>query len=155
MKLFVLAILAIPSLSFAFPNCEEGNSIPAERKAEVIAIGAGWMSNAIYCDFGTYQILAPKDNSSTEIVMFKNGKLFIMHQKGFGINLFQSYGKSDPIPYVTVQDWDNDGIFERLDYSLVDNNGRVIGHVQDKQMDGNSKTTNYNKKHNKALQSDR
>ena len=145
MKRFVLAIMAVPAICFAFPNCQEGDAIPVVRKAEAVAIGAGWMKNAVHCDLGRYQIIVPKDEGSTEILILKNGKPFMMHQEGFGINLYQNCGESGAIPYVTVQDRDDDGIFERLDYSLVDKKGNVIGNVRDMAMDGKPKVIRYGK----------
>lgn len=80
-----------------------------------------------------------KRQKNTDIVILQDGKLFMVNQKGFGINLFQEYANSKSHPFITVQDWDNDGKYERLDYLIIDKNGDPAGNVQDKEMTGNTK----------------
>lgn len=150
LRYIFLPFLLFPISSLALPVCEQGSAIPAEQKCLAKAVGAGWMGHAVYCDFGTFQVLAPQDDSAEAILVFKNGKMFFLSQKGFGINLFQEYFSQGSAPYLTVQDWDNDGLYERLDYSLSDNNGEVIGMVQDKIMDGNPTVILYKKQEKKG-----
>ena len=73
----------------------------------------------------------------------KANQPFIIYQKGFGINLFQEYAKGKYVPYLTVQDWDQSGIFRRLDYPLVDDAGEIIGNVHDESMNGETKITKF------------
>lgn len=144
-KLFVIPLLLVTSLANATPDCLEGNAIPPEHIKEVKALGGEWMENAVYCDFGVYQVLVPKDPETGDIALFRNGEIFILQQRGFGINLFQNYGKTKHLPYLSVQDLDGDETYETLDYSIVDNVGKVIGNVKDKGMNGDSIVLKYKK----------
>lgn len=143
MKIISTFLFLISPLSFANPICEVGNAIPESHKQIAKLIDMTWMKDAIYCDFGAYQILTPSSGKSNSIAILKNGKLFLNHENGFGINLFQSYAGKDPVPYITIQDWDKNGIYERLDYSLIDKNGNVVGNVQDEAMSGKVKIVKY------------
>lgn len=145
MKQIIVLLLLAPALSIAMPNCQEGNAIPKDNAKLIEAVGADWMKDAVYCDFGVFQVLAPKRSDIDAIALFKNGKLFLQHQKGFGINLFQDYGRANQIPYLTVQDLDGDNTYETLDYSIVNKAGRIIGDVKDKGMDGDSIVLKYEK----------
>jgi hypothetical protein len=136
-------ILLIPTLTYALPKCESGNATSLKYKGIAQAMNASWMKNCTYCDFGKYQIFVPNDKNNSDIIILQDGKLFMVNQKGFGINLFQEYANSKSHPFITVQDWDKDGKYERLDYLIIDKNGDQAGNVQDKEMTGNTKKVIY------------
>jgi hypothetical protein len=139
MKLTLFALLAFPLLAMSGPKCEEGDALKGmsvEQRKVALALGADWLKHAMYCDFGTYQVITSADPKSDAIMIIKAGQPFISYEQGFGINLFQDLGANKVAPYVTVQDWDHDGKFERLDYLLVDAAGNVVGNARDKAMTG-------------------
>jgi hypothetical protein len=139
MKLAILALIVLPSVALSSPKCEEVDALAtlaSEQKTEVaLTLGAEW-KHATYCDFGAYKVIAPTDQKSDAIMIIKGGHPFIFYQAGFGINLFQDIGNRKSAPYVTVQDWDYDGKFERLDYLVLDASGNVVGNARDKAMTG-------------------
>jgi hypothetical protein len=138
--------LLLPSVVLSTPKCEEGDltaKFTTEQKEVMAALGAEWLKHAVFCDFGTYQVLTPSDPKSDVVVVLKKGRPFLAHEPGFGINLFQDFGKQKSVPYLSVQDWDHTGIFRRLDYVLVGNAGNVVGNVRDKAMTGEVSITRY------------
>ena len=60
--------------------------------------------------------------------------VFASREKGSdSVQIFQ---KGTNEPYVTVSDWDSDGVFDALSYSVLDSEGNVILEVEDFGMDG-------------------
>jgi hypothetical protein len=149
MKLISCALLVVPSLALCGPKCQEGDvlkSLPKEKLDQVASLGGEWLQHAIYCDFGTYQVMTSADPKSGAIVVFKAGRPVVSIEQGEGINLFQDYPAKKGVPFLSVQDWDHSGVYRRLDYSLVDTAGNVVGNVQDKAMSGSVTVTKYQQK---------
>lgn len=139
MKLVLVALVALPSLALSSPKCSEGDflkMLPAEQQQVARALGSDWLKNAVYCDFGAYQVITSADPKSDAIMVIRNGKPFVYYEPGFGISLIQDLGTTKAAPYVTVQDWNHDGKFERLDYLLTDADGNIVGSAKDKAMTG-------------------
>src|SRR5262245_27845265 len=135
MKSFLLALLAAPAIAIAEPKCatiDVAKTLSAEQTRILQALGGE--SNFTICDFGSYRVIVSDDPKSDSIIVIKNGQPFMSYERGIGINLFQDFGTKESVPYVTVQDYDRDGRFERLDYALVDANGKVTGNAKDKTM---------------------
>ncbi len=145
MKQIIIILLLLPSLSHAFPHCETGDALLPKYKAQALSINVTWMKDATYCDFGNYQIIIPNDSSIEDIIVLKNGRLFLSKTTSLGINLWQRYGSSKQLPYITVQDWDQNDTYERLDYSIIDKNGNLLGNVHDKMMNGQTKKVFFQK----------
>jgi hypothetical protein len=146
MKRAICVLVILPSIVLSAPKCEEGDAAAKfthEQKQAMTSLGGDWLKHVVFCDFGTYQVMTTSDPKSDVIVVLRHGRLFISHEPGFGINLFQDLGKKQSVPYLSVQDWDHTGIFRRLDYALVDASGNVVGNVQDKAMTGEVSVNRY------------
>jgi hypothetical protein len=124
-------------------KCAEGPALPPGWKKDAIALDSEWLDRAVYCDFGTYQLLLPSDPTLDSFHLLKANKPFVSYAKGFGINLIQEYANGKVTPYLTVQDWDESGVFRRLNYGLVDDTGEIIGDVLDERMNGQTKITKF------------
>jgi hypothetical protein len=86
------------------------------------------------------------DPKSNAIVVFRAGRPVVSIEPEDGINLFQDYPAKKGVPFLSVHDWDHSGVYRRLDYSLIDAAGNVLGNVQDKSMSGNVTVTKYQPK---------
>jgi hypothetical protein len=146
MKSILCALLLVPSLGFSGPKCQEGNALkglPKEKLQQAAALGGQWLTHVIYCDFGTFQVMASTDPKSNAIMVFKATRPIVSIEQDSGINLIQDYPAKKGVPYLSVQDWDHSGLFRRLDYSLVDDSGNILGNAQDKIMSGSVVVTKY------------
>ena len=143
MKALLCTLLVLPAISMSDPKCQVGSALSADRRAVAAAIGAEWLKHALYCDYGTYQIMLSTDPKSDAIVLFRGNRPFVSYEHGFGITLIQDYPSKKAVPYLSVQDRDHSGLFRRLDYSLVDSDGNVVANAQDKNMSGQLTVTKY------------
>ena len=110
---YILSLLLVAGSANGFDFDLDKLSNPQSHTVEDLSI-------TIYPD-------APK--STFEIK--QNGKSFIA-KSGSDIGVFNSSSQ----PLVWLQDTDNDGIHDRLDYDLYDKTGTFIGTTSDRNLDG-------------------
>jgi len=112
-----------------------------QQKKEMEALGAGWIKKAKVCNLGGYMVAAPVDGSKGNLFIWKGDQRVILIQEGFGVNVYEPVaGPRNGLPVVNLQDWDHDGLFDRLFYRVLDKDGNIKVELFDLDLDGVTET---------------
>lgn len=108
-----------------------------QQKKAMEVLGAGWMKKAKVCNVGGYTVAAPADGSKGDLIVSEGDQRVLLIQEGFGFNIYQPVaGPRNTLPIVNLQDWDHDGLFDRLSYRVLDRDGYIKVELLDLDLDG-------------------
>ena len=139
-KVIIILWAVIVTPLSANSDCSIGDLTKAlpDNKGQVLKhLYGDWLENAKICDLGFYSIAVPTDAKSDSLFIWTDKGPFVMFQKGHGFTLF-NICKSDNEQEIllTLQDFDDNGDFERLSYRVLNNKGQAHGDATDFTMDG-------------------
>jgi hypothetical protein len=136
----LLVILFFSLQSYAADDCvviDMTTRLSEQQKKEIEVLGAGWIKKAKVCNLGGYMVAAPADGSKGNLFIWKGDQRVLLIQEGFGLNIYEPVaGPRNRLPIVNLQDWDHDGSFDRLFYTVLDKDGNIKVEVFDLDLDG-------------------
>ncbi len=115
-----------------------------QKKKMYSAIGYGWMGDAKVCDLGEYKVAVPANNQDGTIYIWKNDYKILEINGGSEVNIFEKVsGERNYTPIVSLQDRNKDNFYDCIFYKFKDKNGKVIGDLNDFNLDGTPNTKIY------------
>jgi hypothetical protein len=138
---YLLLVIFFFSLrAYAANDCivmDMTKGLSEQQKKEIEVLGAGWIKKAKVCNLGGYVVAAPADGPAGNLFIWKGDQRVLLIQEGFGVNIYEPVaGPRNRLPIVNLQDWDHDGLFDRLLYSVLDKDGSIKVELFDQDLDG-------------------
>jgi len=138
---YLLLVILLSSLqAYAGNDCimmDMTSGLSEQQKKEMEALGAGWIKKAKVCNIGGYMVAAPADGSKGNLFIWKGDQRMLLIQEGFGVNIYEPViGPRNRLPIVNLQDWDHDGLFDRLFYRVLDKDANIEVELFDLDLDG-------------------
>jgi len=138
---YLLLVILFSSLqAYAGDDCivmDMTCGLSEQQKKEMEALGAGWIKKAKVCNLGGYMVAAPTDGSKGNLFISKGDQRVLLIQEGFGLNIYEPVaGPRNRLPIVNLQDWDHDGLFDRLFYRVLDKDANIKVELFDLDLDG-------------------
>src|SRR3989304_725425 len=132
--------LALLFLLLAVTGCAAGRCIEGDLTQgypELAALAtalpeSSWMKHAQLCHVGRYMVTVPADGTLPTIVVSRDGHPVLWVERGIGVVLFQRVGDSAAVETIlNLQDYSQDGVYDRLSYMTFDASGRSFAEFID------------------------
>jgi hypothetical protein len=102
------------------------------------------MNDAKVCDLGEYKIAVPADNQDGTIYIWKSNYKILEINGGSEVNIFEKVsGEKNSTPIVSLQDRNDDNLYDCIFYKFKEENGKVSGDLNDFNLDGIPETKLY------------
>lgn len=139
--IFIAAIQSCMVSNSATTNyCTEVDMTSAmgdKEKNMIKAMGKGWFEQAKVCELGGYFVAVPVDNLDGSLYIWKDKYKVLEINRRDEVNIFQQVsGQLNYTPVVSLQDRDENGVYDRIYYKFRWKNGNVFGDLADFNLDG-------------------
>jgi hypothetical protein len=134
----LLALLAVTGC--ASGRCVEGDLTQGHPELAALTKTlpmSAWTKHAQLCQVGRYVIAVPADDTEPTVVLSRDGHPVLWVQRGIGVSIFERAGESAAVKQIlNLQDYNQDGVYDRLSYVTFDANGRPVTEFLDLNLDG-------------------
>ena len=136
----VLLLVLLALTGCASRRCIEGDLTqghPELADLTRVFLASSWVKHAQVCQVGRYVVMVPANSPEPTIVLSRDGHPVVWVQRGFGVSLFQRVGHSVALEHIlNLQDFNEDGVYDRLSYMTYDASGRPFTEFIDLNLDG-------------------